>query len=310
MHRHSIILLVLIVSSCANYNLHHSNEVKDWNKNIEDNYPLDNPEYVLYGIGDSGYMPDGKTSPALTGIEEMMKKESAPSGIVFLGDNIYPAGMPKKSFENERRIAEDYMDAQLDILSGYKGDVFFIPGNHDWRQSDRQKGVERQEDYIQDKLGKKVYFPNNGCSGPHDFRLSEHVVLILIDSEWYTQNWDRQIDFNEKCDYKTRFDFMYELTDVIKKYAKDKRVIIGMHHPIFTNGVHGGKFALKDHILPLTNLQKPIAIPLPVIGSLYPILRKNAGIREDINGDKYKELRTEILKHTDAFGQYYFSGRS
>ncbi len=297
--------LVLFVS-CASNRLHYSNLVKDWEAVADSQFPTEQPQYVMYSIGDAGYLPDGTTSPALVQLKKMLDKENNPSGVVFLGDNIYPSGMPPKSKIDARKQAQINIDEQIKIVTSYEGGIFFVPGNHDWRQEDGQKGIQRQEKYIEKELKKKVFFPDDGCPGPVDFRLSEDVVMIIIDSEWYTQDWDKYVDFNEKCLYKTRYDFMYELTDLIKKYCKDKRLVIALHHPIFTEGAHGGKFAIKDHIFPLSNLQKPICIPLPVIGSLYPLLRKNAAIREDIKGDKYKELRTEILKHTDVFDDVIF----
>ena len=297
--------VIILFASCASHRLKYSSDVKDWEQIKNNSMPDGSPQYVLYSIGDAGYLPDGNISPALTGLETMLANETAPAGVIFLGDNIYPEGMPKKD-DPDRTEAESRIGAQIDAVKDFDGDLFFIPGNHDWRQEDGPKGIRRQEKFIEKELKGKPYYPDDGCSGPVDFRLSPDVAMIIIDSEWYLRDWDKYVDFNEKCLYKTRFDFMYELTDLIKKYSKDKRLIIALHHPVFTEGVHGGKFSVKDHLLPLTNLKKPVPIPLPVIGSLYPILRKNAGIREDINGDKYKELRTELLKHTDVFDNIIF----
>jgi hypothetical protein len=50
---------------------------------------------------------------------------------------------------------------------------------------------------------------------------------------------------------------------------RDKTVILAMHHPLMSNGSHGGQFSIKQ-IFPLE--QK---IPLPVIGSFINLLRKN-----------------------------------
>ena len=301
-----IYFIILLVSlSCASNKLQYSNAVKGWEQIRNNSMPSSTPQYVLYTIGDAGYLPGGNESAALTGLQSLLNRETAPAGVVFLGDNIYPSGMPKKD-EALRGQAEERIDAQIEAVNDFDGDIFFIPGNHDWRQPDGPKGVRRQEKHIEKELKGKPFYPDDGCSGPIDFRLSPDVAMIIIDSEWYLRDWDKYPDFNEKCLYKTRFDFMYELTDLIKKYSKDKRLVIALHHPVFTEGVHGGKFSAKDHFFPLTNLKKPVALPLPIIGSLYPILRKNAGIRQDINGDKYKELRTELLKHTDVFDNIIF----
>jgi hypothetical protein len=52
---------------------------------------------------------------------------------------------------------------------------------------------------------------------------------------------------------------------------RDKTVILAMHHPLMSNGSHGGQFYRKQ-IFPLE--QK---IPLPVIGSFINLLRKRQG---------------------------------
>jgi hypothetical protein len=45
-----------------------------------------------------------------------------------------------------------------------------------------------------------------------------------------------------------------------------------MHHPLMSNGSHGGQFSIEKQIFPLE--QK---IPLPVIGSFINLLRKTTG---------------------------------
>jgi hypothetical protein len=54
---------------------------------------------------------------------------------------------------------------------------------------------------------------------------------------------------------------------------RDKTVILAMHHPLMSNGSHGGQFSIEKQIFPLE--QK---IPLPVIGSFINLLRKDRGV--------------------------------
>ncbi|MBD98516.1 MAG: hypothetical protein CMO34_01625 [Verrucomicrobia bacterium] len=63
----------------------------------------------------------------------------------------------------------------------------FIPGNHDWRKGKEggYKALKRQEEYIQKALNKKVFLPSDGCSGPSTIELSDKLVLIFIDTEWW-----------------------------------------------------------------------------------------------------------------------------
>src|SRR5258705_8518795 len=67
-----------------------------------------------------------------------------------------------------------------------------------------------------------------------------------------------------------------------------------MHHPFRSNGVHGGFFGLKQHIFPFTELQKNLYIPLPVLGSIYPISRSVFGTPQDLKHPDYSNMVTSI----------------
>ena len=53
--------------------------------------PSETPDYRLYLIGDAG-MPGG--NPTLDLLKIKLQDEVIPKGVIFLGDNIYPAGLP------------------------------------------------------------------------------------------------------------------------------------------------------------------------------------------------------------------------
>ena len=115
--------------------------------------------------------------------------------------------------------------------------MVFIPGNHDW-YADGVKGVKRQEKFIEEALGKNTFQPENGCP-LEDYDVGENTKLIIIDTQWYLENWNDNPTINDKCEIKTRKRFFLELEGEFKK-AQNKRVIVAMHHPMYTNGTHGG----------------------------------------------------------------------
>ncbi len=83
------------------------------------------------------------------------------------------------------------------------------------------------------------------------------------------------------------------------KTADGRFVIVADHHPLNSYGPHGGFFSWKDHLFPLTNLNKYLFIPLPIIGSLYPLSR-NLGIsRQDLSNPVYKNMVDKIRKIID-----------
>ena len=98
-------------------------------------YGQSNPDYSVFLIGDAGE-PSIINSPQINSLGSQLKKMGSNSSIVFLGDNIYPRGMPSED-EKYRTTAEAIIEGQLVIAKNYDGNVFVIPGNHDWDKGKR-----------------------------------------------------------------------------------------------------------------------------------------------------------------------------
>jgi hypothetical protein len=69
-----------------------------------------------------------------------------------------------------------------------------------------------------------------------------------------------------------------------------------MHHPLVSGGPHGGRFGLKQHLFPLTEAKKWLWLPLPVIGSAYPIARQSGISSQDLASDAYRRMRDLLLE--------------
>lgn len=209
--------------------------------------------HSFYLLGDGGLSQVDSVASAINKFKEELNKANKQSTAIFLGDNIYPKGLPKK--ENEgREFAEHQLNVQTDAVKDFKGNTIFIPGNHDW-YSDGLDGLKRQERYIEDKLGKNTFLPENGCPIER-INISDDIVLIILDSEWYLTDWDKHPTMNDNCEIKTRTKFFDEFESEIKK-ARGKTTIVAVHHPIYSNGSHGGQFSFASHMK-----------PVPVLGSL------------------------------------------
>ena len=270
-----VFIVIFFFASCATYE-------PQYKKGTNTLSPLaEEIEHTFYLIGDAGYLPDGLQSKALKALESELKYADANSTLLFLGDNIYPKGMPEKGDES-RNNAEQNINEQLKIVSQYKGQTIFIPGNHDW-YTNGLEGLERQEDYIKDVLGKGSFLPKNGCPIDH-VSISDDIELIIIDSKWYLTNWDKHPTINDKCDIKTREAFFDEFESKVKK-ARGKTTIVAMHHPMYSNGPHGGQFSFADHMK-----------PVPVLGTVKNVLRETTGVvPEDIQNKRYNDLRQRII---------------
>ena len=304
------ILFLLFTQSCANQRLNYSTDLKNWEQTQV--IPEEGVEHRMFLIGDAGNSALGKQAPALELLQRKLDKAPQNSSVIFLGDNIYPKGMPPKTAGEKREKAEHRLQAQLDALANFPGRPIFIPGNHDWAKYGL-KGIQRQEQFIQEQLnagkGEKewehFFLPANGCGGPEVVELNDKLVVIVIDSQWWLVDWDKEPRINEGCEVKSRRAFLFQLEEVIRKH-RSKNVVVAMHHPIYTYGGHGGYFTARQHFFPLMDINDKFKIPLPGLGSLVAFLRATVGTKQDIVHQEYKKLREEVLKAAKKNGHFIF----
>lgn len=102
------------------------------------------------------------------------------------------------------------------------------------------------------------------------------------------------------CECRTKADIIARLEELRYK-NKHKIILLASHHPFQSYGVHGGRFSLKSHIFPLTAINKALYLPLPVIGSLYPLLRSSFANPEDLKHPLYKHMIKQVNGVFDSF---------
>tara|TARA_R110002012_G_scaffold50790_4_gene131311 strand:+ start:7227 stop:10940 length:3714 start_codon:yes stop_codon:yes gene_type:complete len=280
-----LVLLTVLVTGCATYQTKYaepfSADVEPDEKEVE---------HTFYLIGDAGKSPIGDLNPTLKNFKKVLDRADSNSTTIFLGDNIYPAGLPDKKDSTIAYLeAKSHLDAQLRTLEDFQGKKLFIPGNHDW-YNEGLVGLKREEEYVEDVLDDNdAYQPENGCP-IEKIEINEKVMVIAIDTEWYLVNWDKHPTINDECEIRDRGRFFEELESLIKK-NRDKTVIIALHHPIFTYGSHGGQFSFKQGLYPSGG-----KVPLPILGTAINLLRKTSGATaEDLSNKRYDELRNRIL---------------
>lgn len=268
-------ILLILTSSCATLKM----QIAE-NQNFEEKKDSSKLMHSFYLIGDAGNSTLTQDSPALRYLRKKIKEASKESTLIFLGDNVYETGIPKKK-SKKYPLAKRRISAQTKVAENFKGKSIFIPGNHDWYNG--LKGLEREEDLVKKVLGKNSFFPENGCPLAQ-VDISENIVLIVVDTHWFITNWDNHPTINDKCEIKTRTKFFDEFEGMIKK-ARGKTTIVAMHHPMFTKGSHGGKYSLSSHLS-----------PLPILGTIKNVIRKTSGISNtDVQNKKYNELKKRIV---------------
>lgn len=249
-------------------------------------------------IGDGGALtPDGHHT-VVEAVEQLLKMDKRTT-VLFLGDNLYRHGLPDEQYLFYK-ATKAVLDSQANIADHTPGMVYFIPGNHDWMNGAEggYKAILREQRYL-DGLGKKnlKFYPEDGCPGPVDVKIGKNVVLIMMDSQWWIHQNEKP-GIESECKQKTREEVVEEIKDIVNQNL-DKLVIFACHHPFRTNGAHGGYYTIKQHIFPFTDIRKNLYVPLPLLGSIYPISRSVFGTPQDLKHPDYSNMVSmvdEVLK--------------
>jgi hypothetical protein len=197
-------------------------------------------DVTVYLIGDAG-VPHPGFEPVLAALtREVSAPTRAKRVIVFLGDNIYPRGMPPVGdpgrAEAERRINDQMAVAR----SGAQ--TIFIPGNHDW---DHEKAggwdaIRRQGEYVRTTShGTIAFLPTDGCPGPAVVDVGETVRLVLLDTQWWLQHGPRPGP-GSTCSATTPEAVIDSLGAALAGAGK-RRAFVLSHHPLESGGVHSGR---------------------------------------------------------------------
>ncbi len=293
----SFLLLSFFIVNCASYKKQYSDSVTIKNKeNSEYNVEVD---HTFYLIGDAGKADSTLLNKHYQVLQKELKESSENATLLLLGDNIYDKGMPKKEHP-ERAHAEEILDQQIVLSKNFDGQTIFIPGNHDY-YSDGIKGLEREAKYITKALkDKDAFLPRNGCP-LEKININENLTLIIVDTQWYLENWNNNPTMNDDCEIKTREQFFLELESLIKKNV-NKTTVIAMHHPMFSNGSHGGQFSWKQQLYPANN-----GVPVPVLGTVINFLRKTSGISpQDMQNALYLDLKERIVTFSQKSDRIVF----
>ncbi|MBG6133543.1 hypothetical protein IWQ47_004955 [Aquimarina sp. EL_43] len=289
-----IICVALLLSSCATYAPQYKVE------NFTQTLPNSAIEKTFYLVGDAGNAKMKESTEGLSILKKVLDTAKTKDDyLIFLGDNIYQKGMPEKK-SPERALGEHRIDAQIEATKDFDGDVVFIPGNHDW-YANGVEGLYRQERYVTKKMNnKKAFLPTKGCP-IESVEISDKVHLLILDTQWYLANWDKNPTMNDNCEIKTREKFFLEVEGELKKHSK-KTILVAMHHPMFTNGIHGGKYSFDKHIFPSKK-----KIPLPILGSLAAQIRSQGGIStQDLSNVHYNKLMRRLSTMTRDLDKVVF----
>lgn len=161
-------------------------------------------------------------------VEASQKGDS--SSLVIVGNIVPKNGYPNK--DNGRdQMEQDLQTNLLNQLDNFKGNIIFTPGYNEW-QADAPDNIDDLESFLQDN-SRAEFWPNDGCPIESE-SLSDDLQLIMIDSQWFLEDWDDHPYINNKCEIKTRAQFREEFNDELEDNQR-KTVLVAVYHPIMSN---------------------------------------------------------------------------
>jgi hypothetical protein len=195
-------------------------------------------ETSVFLIGDAGEPDPRERSKVLDSLAAQASVTPQKSLIIFLGDNVYPDGIPEEGqaafADARRRLAVQVNSVPANVKT------IFVPGNHDWAGSGPfgLYSVRLQEGLIKSiGRGKDVsMLPGNGCPGPVSLDFGR-LRFIALDTQWWLHSYI-VADDNSKCSTDPG-----AVTAALRQQVNvpDGRIVlVGAHHPLMTGGEHGG----------------------------------------------------------------------
>lgn len=237
-------------------------------------------------IGDAG-APSVDGDPVLQHLRRWLEAANHDTTVVFLGDNIYPDGLPPRDArgfdEAERRLM-----AQVDAARPARR-TLLIAGNHDWNQQARPTdwdAVVRQDARLRE-AGLSLS-PKGGCPGPETVDVGAALRIVTLDTEWWVHDRPRPAA-SRNCATTSDVEVLDAL-DATVRDAGSRYVIVAGHHPPISAGPHNGYFDWQDHLFPLREVKPWLWLPLPGIGSLYPLARRAGVTPQDLSHPDYRRM--------------------
>jgi hypothetical protein len=246
---------------------------------------------TLFLIGDAG-APARGGEPVLIALRRELERSARHATVAFLGDNIYPDGLPGPDHPEIAEMARR-IDDQVDAVRDTGARVVFIPGNHDWAGDgpDGWEAVRRQEKRVEERGGPSVSFlPDDGCPGPEVLDTGPRLRLVALDTHWWLHSHDRPEHPGSSCPADSEEEIVAALRAALEAAGGRDVVVLG-HHPLQSGGPHGGRFGVKQHLFPLTEWKRKLYVPLPLVGSIYPLARGGGITAQDIPSTEYGRMR-------------------
>lgn len=246
--------------------------------------PLHTGQHDVYLFGNSAEMVEAMDF--FHSLEQELDKGHHPFTVILMGD------MVDKPTQRPQQVQQ--LKAFIELIGKFSnGRLVMVPGDRDWNNS-RENGyqvvVTLESELVsfaqKSNISNFYWLASNGCPGPFRLSLDNHVELIAMNTQWWNHPFDKPMPADAHCEYISETDILEELSDIIEDNT-DKNVLIVGHHPIKSLGNYGGRFSVKDHLM-----------PFPVIGSFVRAYQTNVGGVNDLVNmrlAKYREMMENVI---------------
>ncbi|MBC8154413.1 MAG: metallophosphoesterase, partial [Bacteroidetes bacterium] len=223
--------------------------------------PPDSVRHRVILIGDAGRLRGGK-NPVVDVVQSRYSFNDPRTTLIYLGDNVYPYGLSDETNPRYNAFVETLRyqvrpgrsdggaasrpldgsgtgrQSSANLEPSSPGRVLFIPGNHDWAQGkpDGWDNIRRQGRWLDSLNAPNIrLLPADGCPGPEEILLTDKLVLVILDSQWWLHHHDKP-GLESDCADKTEVEVVARLVDIANRH-KDKGVIVATHHPFRSYGI-------------------------------------------------------------------------
>jgi len=188
-------------------------------------------------VGDAGNM----NSAVIEAVSSYLREVPGHSSILYLGDNVYPHGIASPEDVEKYNKSKKRLLLQIDPFKNLTKQIYFIPGNHDWHWHHEEgwDAVKREDILVSEILGKDHFAPHGGCPGPNTIHISDKVKIIALDSQWWLHTGKKPSNENDGCENYTEDMVVQSLEKALKAMPPDAFVLITLHHPLESYGMHG-----------------------------------------------------------------------
>ncbi|MEP2281339.1 metallophosphatase [Maribacter sp.] len=184
--------------------------------------------HTFYMTSNVGNVPFENAQSVLEEIN-LASKNDENATLLLLGNTVNKKGFSEK--DEEQGIAKNYLKPLMSIWDNFNGNVIITPGQNEW-QTGAPQSIDDLESFLQDN-SKAKFWPNDGCPIERE-TINDDVVLEMVDSQWFLEDWDDHPYINQKCEHKTRDQFLAEFKDDLKD-SQGKTVIVAVYQPVMSN---------------------------------------------------------------------------